>query len=153
MLKEFRETEEKIMTHSSSVPLYWRLQKSRYTLTGTKCNTCSSTFFPPKSFCPNCRRKGKIEEFQFSGKGKILSYTIIRIPPEGFQRYTPYAVAIIELEEGTTISGQVIGDPSKVEIGQAVGPVFRKMHEDNDDGLIQYGLKFEVITDPRGSTS
>ena len=133
------------MTHTSSVPLFWRLQKNRYTLTGTQCKTCKTNYFPPKTFCPSCRRKGVIQEFRFSGEGKILSHTTIRIPPEGFQNYTPYAVAIIELKEGTTISGQVIGDPDKVRVGQSVRPVFRKMQEDGASGLIQYGIKFEIV--------
>lgn len=136
------------MVHRSSVPLYWRLQKSRYTLTGTKCHTCGTAYFPPKDFCPSCRRRGEIKEFRFSGRGKILSYTVIRIPPEGFEIYTPYAVAIIELKEGTRISGQVIGRPEDVEIGRPVRPVFRKIHEDGNSGLIQYGIKFEIDDAP-----
>ena len=75
------------MTHTSSVPLYWRLQKQKYNLVGTRCNNCNNSYFPPKEFCPNCRRKGKINEFKFSGKGKITSFTIIRVPPEGFEKY------------------------------------------------------------------
>ena len=83
--------------------------------------------------------------FRFSGSGKVVSFTIIRIPPEGFEKYTPYAVAIIELDEGSRISGQIVGDPEKVAMGQKVRPVFRKLQEDNSDGLIQYGLKFELV--------
>ena len=132
------------MTHNSSVPLFWRLQKSRYTLTGTRCITCNTAYFPPKDFCPSCRRKGEVKEFCFSGNGKIVSYTIIRVPPEGFQNYTPYAVAIIELDEGTRLSGQVIGDISKLDVGKRVRPVFRKIQEDGSSGLIQYGIKFEL---------
>jgi uncharacterized OB-fold protein len=132
------------MVHKSSVPLYWRLQKSRYTLTGTKCHTCNTPYFPPKDFCPSCRRKGEVKPFRFSGFGRILSHTVIRIPPEGFERFTPYAVAIIELDEGTRISGQVIGDPEQVKIDARVTPVFRKLHEDGPSGLIQYGIKFEI---------
>ena len=132
------------MTHTSSVPLFWRTQKSRYTLTGTKCSTCNTAYFPPKAFCPKCRRKGDIQEFRFSGKGRIVSHTTIRIPPEGFQNYTPYIVAIIELDEGTMISGQVIDNPEDVEIGKRVRTVFRKFQEDGSSGLIQYGLKFEI---------
>jgi len=131
--------------HTSSVLLYWRLQKNRYTLTGTRCVTCENTYFPPKNLCPHCRRKGVMESFRFSGSGKVASFTIIRIPPEGFEKYTPYAVAIIELDEGPRISGQIVGDPEKVAIGQNVRPVFRKLQEDNSDGLIQYGLKFELL--------
>jgi uncharacterized OB-fold protein len=133
------------MTHTSSVPLYWRLQDQKYNLVGTKCVTCNTVYFPPKDFCPTCRRKGKIEQFKFTGKGKILSFTVIRIPPEGFEKYTPYAVAIIELDEGTRISGQIVDRIEEVEIGKAVETVFRKISEDGDSGLIHYGLKWRII--------
>ena len=134
-----------IMVHTSSVPLFWRLQKNRYMLTGTRCKICNTAYFPPKNFCPKCRRKGDIEELRFSGNGKIVSYTTIRVPPEGFENYTPYVVAIIELEEGGRISGQVIGELSDIVIGKAVKPVFRKIQEDGTSGLIQYGIKFEIV--------
>jgi len=133
------------MTHKSSVPLFWRLQKHRYSLLGSKCVTCNQTFMPPKTFCPDCRRSGKIENFQFSGNGKISSYTIIRVPPEGFDAHTPYAVAIIELDEGANISGQVIGDINRIEVGKMVRPVFRRLMEDGKDGVIHYGVKFEIV--------
>ncbi|NIP40619.1 MAG: transcriptional regulator, partial [Candidatus Aenigmarchaeota archaeon] len=58
---------------------------------------CENVYFPPRNLCPACRRSGDIQELQLSGKGKILSYTIIRTPPEGFEHYVPYAVAIIRL--------------------------------------------------------
>lgn len=127
-----------------SVPLFWRLKKSKYNLIGTKCTTCGNVYFPPKNFCPNCRRRGKVEDFQFSGSGKIVSYTIVRVPPEGFEKYVPYAVAIIRLDEGTNISGQIIGNVEKIEIGKRVKTVFRKMYEDGTEGLINYGIKFEL---------
>lgn len=133
------------MTHTSSVALYWRLQKQKYNLIGTKCTNCEKVYFPPKEFCPDCRRKGNIEEMKFSGKGNIVSYTIIRVPPGGFEKYTPYAVAIIELDEGTRISGQVVGDINKVDIGKSVETVFRKISEDGDGGLIHYGLKWRIV--------
>ena len=133
------------MTHTSSVPLYWRLQKHRYNIIGARCTTCNNVYFPPKSFCPECRRKGKIEEVTLSGKGKIISYTIIRVPPEGFENFTPYAVAIIELDEGTRISGQIVGDVNKVKTGLNVETVFRKISEDGESGLIHYGLKWKII--------
>ncbi len=133
------------MPHKSSVPLFWRLKDSKYRLIGSKCTTCSKVFFPKKSLCPSCRRRGSIENFQFSGKGKIVSFTIIRVPPEGFEKYTPYAVALIELEEGATVSGQIVGDTNRVETGKSVRTVFRKIHEDGSDGLIHYGLKWELV--------
>ncbi len=131
------------MSHGS-VPLFWRLKKSKYNLIGTKCTSCSQVFFPPKTLCPDCRSKGQLEEFQFSGNGEIISYTIITTPPEGFEAYAPYAIGLIKLDEGTTISGQVVGDVSKLDIGKKVQSVFRKMYEDGDGGVIHYGIKFQL---------
>lgn len=133
------------MTHTSSVPLYWRLQRQKYNLFGTRCSTCNNVYFPPKDFCPECRRKGKIEKFRFSGKGKIISYTIIRVPPEGFEKFTPYAVAIIKLDEGTRISGQIVDKVETVDIGKKVETVFRRISEDGESGLIHYGLKWRIV--------
>ncbi|MBI4176418.1 MAG: Zn-ribbon domain-containing OB-fold protein [Candidatus Aenigmarchaeota archaeon] len=133
------------MTHTSSVPLYWRLKKSKYNVIGTRCRTCNTAYFPGRQLCQNCRRKGEIEELKFSGLGKILSYTIIRTAPQGFEQYTPYAVAVIELDEGTMISGQIVGNPAGLKIDQRVKPVFRKISEDGSDGLIHYGMKWELV--------
>jgi len=127
-----------------SAPLYWRLKRQKYNLIGTRCDTCKVAFFPPRNFCPSCRRKGVIKEFQFSGRGEILSHTVIRTAPKGFECYTPYPVAIIKLEEGPAISGQVV-EGNEVEIGKKVVPVFRKMYEEGKDGIIHYGIKFKVV--------
>ena len=58
----------------------WRHIQQRYNLIGSKCTTCGDVFFPSRVICPNCRRKGNIEPFQFSGKGKIHSFSVIRSP-------------------------------------------------------------------------
>ncbi len=132
------------MPHKSSVPLFWRLKDSKYRLIGSRCTTCKEVFFPKKNLCPVCRRRGSIEDMQFNGNGRIVSYTIVRVPPEGFEKYAPYAVAVIDLEEGARVSGQVVGNITKVRTGKQVRTVFRKIHEDGSDGLINYGLKWEI---------
>jgi hypothetical protein len=133
------------MPYRGSVPLFWRIKKSKYNMLGSRCATCGAVFFPPRSLCPSCRRKGKIEDFTFTGCGRILTHTIIRNAPDGFEYNTPYAVAIIALDEGANISGQIAGDITKIKSGAVVRPVFRKMCEDSESGLIHYGIKFEVI--------
>lgn len=138
------------MAHTSSVPLYWRLRKSKYNLIGTKCTSCNSVFFPPRTLCPNCRRRGETEDFRFSGNGEIISYTIIRTPPEGFEKDAPYGVAIIRLDEGANITSQIVGDINKIDMGKRVRVVFRKIYEDGEDGLIHYGFKFRLVENGAG---
>ena len=65
----------------------WRHIQQRYNLIGTKCNTCGELFFPSRVVCPNCRRKGDLEPFQFSGKGKIYTYSVIRSAPDDFKNF------------------------------------------------------------------
>ena len=86
----------------------WRHIQQRYNLIGSKCTTCGDVFFPSRVICPNCRRKGNIEPFQFSGKGKIHSFSVIRSPSDDFKKVAPYAVAIIELEEGAKLTSQLV---------------------------------------------
>jgi hypothetical protein len=87
----------------------------------------------------------EMEQFRFSGSGKILSYTIIHAAPDGFEKYSPYAIALIQLDEGPVISSQVVGWGGKIAIGKNVQMVFRKLHEDGKSGVIDYGFKFELL--------
>lgn len=93
-----------------------------------------------------CRRKGKIENIQFSGKGKIHSFSIVETPTDDFKTIAPYAVAIIDLEEGARLTSQLVDcDLNEIEIGDPVEMVFRKIREDGEDGVISYGFKFKPI--------
>ncbi|KHO47497.1 MAG: hypothetical protein QT00_C0002G0149 [archaeon GW2011_AR5] len=127
------------MPHRSSVPMTWRLKHSRYTLSGTAC-ACGKLHMPPRVIC-DCGND-KLETKVFSGNGEIVSFTEIHIGPAGFDRNTPYNVALIKLEEGPVVSGIVIGVP---EIGKKVKGIFRRLHTDGEEGLISYGFKFEVV--------
>ena len=128
-----------------SVSLNWRLKRQKYNLIGTKCATCDDKFFPSRSFCPSCRRKGRLEDFQFSGRGEIVSHTTIRTAPHGFEKYTPYSIALIKLEEGPMVTGQLVKNGGEIDMGKKVRPVFRKMHEDGSSGVIHYGIKWEIV--------
>ena len=127
------------MPHMGSVPMSWRLAKHRYSLVGVKCG-CGKLYFPPRGVC-ECGST-EMARFTFSGRGTIISYTIIHVGPAGFERNTPYNVALVKLDEGPVISGIVVDD--KVEIGQHVRSIFRRLHADGRGGLISYGFKFEL---------
>ncbi|AEG19307.1 Zn-ribbon domain-containing OB-fold protein [Methanobacterium paludis] len=123
----------------------WRHIQQRYNLIGSKCSQCGKVFFPKRVICPECRRRGKIEDIKLSGKGKIYTYSVINTPTDEFKTLAPYVVAIIELEEGTKITSQIVDcDPDKIEIGDEVEVVFRKIRTEGDDGVISYGYKFKL---------
>jgi uncharacterized OB-fold protein len=130
-----------------SVAFHWRAFRERYNLVGSVCESCKKHFFPGRVVCPHCRRKGKMTEHKFTGKGKVHSFTVIRIPPEGFEIYIPYVMAIVDLEEGARVVSQMVDcDPEDVKIGMPVEACFRKIREENKSGLILYGFKFRPLT-------
>ena len=125
-----------------SVARFWRKQPQRYNLIGTKCDTCGRYFFPPRNFCPECRRNGKIVNYQFKGTGKVVTYTVIRSASEQFDLQTPYVIGIIELDEGSRMTAQIVCKPEDVYIGMPVKKTFRRIGADGESGAIFYGTKF-----------
>ena len=132
----------------SNVARFWREIPQRYSLVGNKCKSCSKVYFPPRESCPDCRRKsmGKMEEHKLDGKGEIISYTIIHVGPEEFEKQAPYPLAIIKLDEGPQITAQIVDcEISDVKIGMKVESTIRRIQEDGYIGAIYYGYKFKPV--------
>jgi len=80
-----------------------------------KCVDCGMVIAPPSGTCYGCG-SSKMKWAEVSGKGKLISFTVIHIAPDEFVEEAPYYVAIIELEEGTRVSARLLGfDPLKPE--------------------------------------
>jgi uncharacterized OB-fold protein len=125
------------------IPRHWRLKQQRYALVGEICPHCQSKIFPPRDVCPYCGGEAK-QQFAFSGKGEVYSYTILRDAPAGYEETTPYTVALVKLEEGPVITAQLtdLGD-QPVQIGMPVEMVTRRIRQDGDErGMLVYGYKF-----------
>ena len=131
-------------------PMSWRMIPERYGLIGTTCEKCGTNYFPAREICKTCRRKGKIVQMRYSGKGKIYSYSLVTSPPRGFELEAPYHIAIIELAEGPRITGQLVETEGEdVKIGLPVSVVFRRIQASGEEGLIHYGFKFKIDKKPR----
>ena len=86
-------------------------------LMGAKCNKCGELLVPPKPMCPECFSKD-LSWKELPKNGKLLTYTIIHVSPKQFQALTPYAVGIVELEEGAQLPGTIKGIAlDKVKVG------------------------------------
>ena len=126
-------------------PRYHREVPQRYRLEAGKCKQCGNISFPPRLVCPKCKSK-TFETVKLSREGKILTFTIIRVGPDKFSKETPYVVAIIELNDGVRLTAQVADcDVDKVEIGNKVKLIFRKIQDEGKSGLHCYGYKAVLI--------
>ncbi|MFW9793906.1 MAG: Zn-ribbon domain-containing OB-fold protein [Candidatus Thorarchaeota archaeon] len=80
-----------------------------------RCVDCRMVIAPPSGACYGCG-SSNMEWAEVSGKGKLVSFTVIHVAPDEFAEEAPYFVAIIELKEGTRVSARLLGfDPLKPE--------------------------------------
>ena len=62
-----------------------------------KCINCGNMSLATVYFCQKCGKRG-FDDVVLDGQGKVGTYTIMTVPPTGFEKYTPYAWAIINLD-------------------------------------------------------
>lgn len=128
-----------------SVPRYWREIKYRYRLIGEICPDCGAVFFPHRTVCQRCGSRD-LEEYKLSERGNIISWTVIRNPPKDYEKYAPYVVALIELDDGVRVLSQVVdAEVEEVKAGMRVEATFRRVREDGSSGIIEYGYKFRPV--------
>lgn len=128
-----------------SVPRYWREIPERTRFEGARCTACGNILFPPRMKCPKCGSEA-LEKYKLPQKGKLMTYTIVRSPPKGFEKMTPYVLGMVKLDDGTIVTVQITDvQPNQVSIGMQVEGVFRKISEDGESGIIEYALKFRPI--------
>jgi uncharacterized OB-fold protein len=124
---------------------YHREIPQRYRLEAGKCTKCGKVSFPPRLACPKCKGK-KFKIVNLKDNGKLLTFTIIRVASDKFSKETPFAVGIVELKDGVKLTTQIADvDVDKLEIGQKVRIVFRKIQEDGKAGILCYGYKAVLI--------
>lgn len=136
-----------------SIARFWRETPRRYNLGGSRCMVCQTVYFPPRSVCPSCAQHrqsiGRMEPFQLSGEGEVVTFTIVHDAAEGFEMQVPYILAIVKTPEGPQLTGQVVDvDPSEARIGLKVRATFRKLREEGKAGVIHYGYKFMPVESP-----
>lgn len=80
------------------------------------CNACGAKRFPPGPACPDCGAfdRGHVVA---GGTGTVFSYVVHRHPPVPGKEL-PIVIALVDLEEGVRMVGEVIGvSDDAVEIG------------------------------------
>ena len=112
---------------------FWEATK-QHELRYQVCNACDRVVFFPRRHCPHCMSLD-LSWKTSKGEGTIYSFTIIRqIGHPAFREMAPFAVALIDLDEGFRMTSNITGvdDPvTGVRIGQRV----RVAWDDQESGL------------------
>ena len=72
----------------------------------TQCRVCGAKYFPPQTECSKCLA-GQVEWFELNPDGRLLTYTVVRYGPAGFESRSPYVIAILELGDRLRMLGHV----------------------------------------------
>lgn len=73
-----------------------------------RCESCSTHFFYPRLSCPQCGSVN-VPWVKASGRARLHSYLITHRPAAGFEDEGPYAIAVVELEEGPRMMSNIVG--------------------------------------------
>jgi hypothetical protein len=87
-------------------------------LLGLKCGNCGAYTVPPRMVCGECA-SDQLEIVELSGRGRLQTFSIIYVPPEGFE--APYLVGLVELEEGPWVMANIEGVPPEEATMQLLG--------------------------------
>jgi uncharacterized OB-fold protein len=97
------------------------------TLTAQRCTSCERLRYPIAPVCPHCI--GRTWTWvALSGAGTVYTFAVFRHAyNEAWRDRVPYAVAIVEMDEGVMMIGDIDGSPDEVSIGMAVRADFEQV--------------------------
>ncbi|GAB2932917.1 Zn-ribbon domain-containing OB-fold protein [Nonomuraea fastidiosa] len=93
-----------------------------------RCTACERHYFYPRPGCPRCGGD-QVEWVRASGRATLYSYVINHRPAPGFEDEAPYAIAVVELEEGVRMMTNIVGvpnDPEHLELDMELRVVFER---------------------------
>ena len=100
--------------------------KDNFYLSGLKCNKCNAIFLDQRTVCANCFSINQLNEIKLSNTGTLYSYSIVHRSFPGIE--VPYVSAIVDLDGGGTVKGNLINiesEPSKIKFDMRVKTVFK----------------------------
>lgn len=119
----------------------------RLRLVGSICPECGEKWFPRRFTCPKCHSR-KLEDYQCADTGIVeTSWTdTMGFPCIGYEDIDDRVVAMIKLDDGIHLIGELVETNATVPVGTRVRKVIRLQKRD-DTGNLMYGYKFEIIAE------
>ena len=95
-------------------------------LEGVRCSKCSAVFLGARDVCASCGARKDLKATKLANKGELYVFSITHRSFPGIE--TPYVSAVVDLEGGGTVKGNLIGiepDPKKIKMGMKVDVVYK----------------------------
>ncbi|MBV6424021.1 MAG: hypothetical protein NAOJABEB_01831 [Steroidobacteraceae bacterium] len=113
---------------------------------GSRCTACGTPYFPKAASCHNPKCPGsKMEPCEFGGRGKVWSYSVADFPPPPPHKhdkpFKPYAIAVVDLDSGLRLVGQMVDPPSAMSVGAAVELVVDTLYHEEGKAFTTWKFK------------
>ena len=95
-------------------------------LEGHKCKQCGSVFLGERSNCSKCGARDSMAAVKLGSRGTLYVFSIVHRSFPGVE--VPYVSAVVDLEGGGTVKGNLINvepTPEKIKLGMPVEVVFK----------------------------
>ena len=91
-------------------------------VSGTRCNSCDISFFPPRADCCQCF-SSDMEWFDIQGAGRLITFSTLKFGPAGFEEEIPYSTAVLDYGN-FRIFGRISKEipETDIEIGMELKP-------------------------------
>ena len=93
---------------------------------GYKCSSCGAIFLGERAHCSRCGARDAMVATRLSNRGKLYAYSIVYRSYPGIE--VPYVSAVVDLDGGGTIKGNLINvepDPEKITFDMPVEVVYK----------------------------
>jgi hypothetical protein len=104
-------------------------------LEGRRCRECAAVYLGERETCSKCGARGRLESVQLSNRGTLYVYSIVHRSFPGVE--VPYVSAVVDLEGGGTVKGNLIHvepDPEKIRMGMPVEVIYRTAPRKDAEG-------------------
>ncbi len=116
---------------------FWRgLDEGR--LLSTRCKACGQKSFPPRNLCRACWSTS-LEWVDLNITGRLYSFTRIHVAPQAFRSDAPYAIGMIDLEQGPRLMCRLIGEIRPEHMGASMKMLVLRY----DDGPL-FGASLDI---------
>jgi len=78
-------------------------------LLGARCDNCGALRFPALDVCARCQHEGA-SEIALPDEGTVFTYTIVHAAPPGYAGEVPYALGVVELDDGLRVAATLLAD-------------------------------------------
>ncbi len=119
-------------------------------LEGQACDGCGAIFLSERSTCSGCGRSDGFSARQLSKYGELYVFSIVHRSLPGVE--VPYVSAIVDLDGGGTVKGNLVNiepDPEHVKMGMPVETIYQIAPQRDEAGNPYLTYYFQPRADLR----